>query len=487
MWLTIARALTNLIALVSTLLLARILTPGDFGLVALAGTMLSVVSAVTEMSLAAALIHHPEPTDDHFHTAWTLNVVRAAFIGLAFCAAAFPIAEAYDDPRLRSVMIVMGLMTLLNGASNPKLVLFQRRLQFRQDVALNVSSKLAGLIAALGVAFIYRSYWALVVGSIAGQMVYILMSYWFMPYRPRLTWRRGRELWSFSIWLTLSQAVNQLNLKSDHLLIGTFLGRVSLGVYTVGDNLAGIATREATAPLTQTLFPAFTQLRDQPARLRHAYRAAQSLVTAAALPMAVGCALLAELLVRLTIGEKWLQAVIVIEVLSCVFGVQTLGSVVQPLALALGKTKAMFRRDVANLLIRLPAIVLGLYLGGLPGIVCARALTSGIGIVINMHLVRAFIGVPIRQQIAANWRALASVGAMAVVVWLLRDAVGTTGSTMRMLGVLVLLAAAGAAVYGTTTWLLWVLAGRPDGPERQVARIRTQLADKARAFRRPAA
>jgi PST family polysaccharide transporter len=147
----------------------------------------------------------------------------------------------------------------------------------------------------------------------------------------------------------------------------------------------------------------------------------------------------------------------------------------------------MFRRDVANLVIRLPTIVLGLYLGGLPGIVYARALTSGVAIVINMHLVRTFIGVPIRQQIAANWRALASVGAMTVVVWVLRDAVGTTGSTTRMLGVLVLLAAAGAAVYGTTTWMLWALAGRPDGPERQVARILTQLADKARAFRRPAA
>ncbi|QXQ05070.1 lipopolysaccharide biosynthesis protein [Sphingosinicellaceae bacterium] len=482
-WLTVARALTNLIAFVSTLVLARILTPADFGLVALATTMLAVISAVTEMSLASALIHHAAPTEEHFHTAWTLNVTRAVFVGMAFCAAALPVAQAYKDPRLASVMIVLGLLTMVNGAANPKLVVFQRRLQFRQDVALNVSSKLAGLIAALTVAFVYRSYWALVIGSVATQFVYISMSYWFMPYRPRPTWRHSRDLWSFSIWLTLSQAVNTLNWKSDQLLIGTFLGRIPLGIYTVGDNLASIATREATAPLTQTLFPAFTQLRDQPDRLRHAYQSAQSLVSAVALPAAVGCALLADLIVRLTIGDKWLPAVIVIQVLSCVFGLQTLSSVVQPLALATGKTKQMFRRDVLNLAIRLPTIAAGLYFGGLAGIVFARALTGSISIFINMLMVRMLISIPVRAQIFANRRALASVTVMAIVVWLLRDAIGTTGSTWRMLGTLVVLAAACVITYGTTTWLLWVSGGRGDGPERQAVRLSHQLVAKLRVRR----
>jgi hypothetical protein len=140
----------------------------------------------------------------------------------------------------------------------------------------------------------------------------------------------------------------------------------------------------------------------------------------------------------------------------------------------------MFRRDALNLAIRLPTIAVGLYLGGLPGIVFARALTGGLSILINMHLVRSFIAIPIRTQLLANRRALASVAVMALAVWLLREAIGTTGSTGQMIATLATLAVAGAVVYGTTSWLLWRVEGRPDGPERQVMRIRHQLAGKLR-------
>ena len=475
MWLSVSRAATNLIAFLSTLLLARLLAPTDFGLVALATTMLAIISSVTDLSLAQALVHHANPTEEHFDTAWSLNAARGVTIGILFCAFAYPASLAFHEPRLVMIMVALGGTVVLNGMANPKMVVFARNLVFKQDFALNVSSKLAGFVAAITVAVVFRSYWALVVGSIVTQVTNIIVSYWILPYRPRPTMKHAGDLWSFSIWLTCSQIVTTLNTRFDQLLIGGLLGRAPLGYYTFGDNLASTPTRETTAPLAQTLFPAFARLRDQPGRLRDAYTSAQTLISAIALPIAFGVALVAEPLVRLTVNDKWMPAVIVIQVLASIFGLQTLSSAVQPLALAKGQTRQLFGRDVLFFVIRLPTIAIGLYLGGLHGIIYARALTGSISIFINMRLVTQMIGIPVRSQIASNGRSVASAAVMALAVWLVERATGTHGTSLELIKILALLLLTGICVYGGTSYLLWRIAGRPAGPEREVGKLILKL------------
>ena len=323
-WITVTTAATNLLGLVSTIVLARLLMPADFGLVAIATTMLYVMAAVTDLSLSNALVQHSNPTEEHFHTAWSLNMARAIVISALFVAAAYPAALIYDEPRLIGIMVALGLATALSGASNPKLVVFERELDFRQPLYLAVGTKVAGFVAAMAVAIAYRSYWALVAGYIVSQVSYVALSYLLKPYRPRVVWKHARELWSFSIWLTFSQIVTTLNWRFDQLLIGWILGRTSLGYYTVGANLAALPTREAISPLTRTLFPAFSALQHDKARLQSAYGSAQALISAIAMPVAFGWALVADPMVRLTMGEKWLPAVIMVQIIACVAGVETL-------------------------------------------------------------------------------------------------------------------------------------------------------------------
>ena len=320
-WITVSSAVTNLLGLVSTIVLARLLMPADFGLVAIATTMLYVMAAVTDLSLSNALVQHSNPTEEHFHTAWSLNMARAIVISALFVAAAYPAALIYDEPRLIGIMVALGLTTALHGASNPKLVVFERGLDFRQSLYLAVGSKVAGFVTAMAVAIVYRSYWALVAGYIVSQVSIVALSYMLKPYRPRVMWKHARELWSFSIWLTFSEIVNTLNWRFDQLLIGWILGRTSLGYYTVGANLASLPTREAISPLTRTLFPAFSALQHDKARLRSAYGSAQALISAIALPVAFGWALVADPMVRLTMGEKWLPAVIMVQFIACVSGI----------------------------------------------------------------------------------------------------------------------------------------------------------------------
>ena len=126
-------------------------------------------------------------------------------------------------------------------------------------------------------------------------------------------------------------------------------------------------TREATSPLTQTIYPGFSSIRDDPARLAAAYQRAQALVAAVALPAGIGVAVIADPLVRLALGEKWAPVIFIIQALASVYALQTLGSLVQPLGMAKGETRLLFIRDTQMLFVRVPVMIAGLMLYGLAG------------------------------------------------------------------------------------------------------------------------
>lgn len=480
MWLSLSRAIVNGLATLSTFVLAWYLSPADFGLVALATTMLLIVDTVTQISLSEALIRHSAPERSHFSAAWTLNATRGLLLCLFFAACAYPAARLFEEPRLTGVMLALGLSILLGGLTNPRRIMLQRDLIFWQEFILAVSQKLAGFVAAVAIAVAYQSYWALVAGALVSQATNVVVSYLVMPFRPTVTFRHMREFFSFSAWLTAGQIVNTLNWRFDYLLIGKMLGGTALGYYSVGSNLAMTPTREATAPLVQTIYPGFANIRDDPARLAAAYQRVQALVAAIALPAGIGVAVVADPLVRLALGEKWAPIIFIIQALAAVFALQTLGSLVQPLGMAKGETRMLFIRDTQMLCVRVPVMVAGLMLGGLQGIVIGRVFTGLFAALVNMMLVRRFIGVTVLQQLSANVRALASIAVMAAGVTLAAAHLGHTADKAALAMQLALLSGLGAFLYCGSSLLLWIAMKRPSGPETEIQQILGKIVLKVR-------
>jgi lipopolysaccharide exporter len=480
MWLSLSRAIVNGLATLSTLVLAWYLAPSDFGLVALATTMLLIISTVTELSLTQALIRHKAPKESHFSAAWTLNTTRGLLLFLFFAACAYPASVLYEEPRLFGVMLALGFSVLMGGLTNPRLIMLQRELIFWQEFVLSVSQKLTGFVAAVAIAMIFHSYWALVIGTLVSQATNVIASYLVLPFRPRITFRHMREFFSFSAWLTAGQIVNTLNWRFDYLLIGKVLGGTSLGYYTVGSNLARTPTREATSPLTQTIYPTFASIRDDPPRLAAAYQRVQALVSAVALPAGIGVAVIADPLVRLALGEKWAPVIFIIQSLASVYALQTLGSLVQPLGMAKGETRLLFIRDTQMLFIRVPIIFAGLMLYGLEGVIFGRVFTGLLSAFVNMILVRRFIGVTVLKQLSANARALASIVVMAAGVSLAAGYLVETADTVVLALQLAILVALGVLLYCGSTLLLWTLMRRPAGPETDVQKILGKILSKVR-------
>lgn len=431
--------------------------------------MLAVLQAFTELSLSQALIHIKNPSRDHYNTAWTLNLARGLLIGTGFAVAASAVANLYSEPRLEAVMIALGVSAALGSLQNPKLIMLQKELKFHQDAILSATAALVNVCVSIGLAVALRSYWALIAGLLAGQVVSTALSYILFPFRPSLRVKHFRELWQFSVWVSISQIVNTLNYRFDQLLVGTFLGRTELGLYTVGGRLAVVPGQELVRPLTSTLFPAFSVADTDTARLQRAYQRVQGVVTALALPASVGFALVADPFVRIFLGPSWVGAIPIIQILALTFSVDTLGSLVFPLAMAKGETKSLFLRNSLKLAIRLPLIVGGMAVGGLFGLLIGRAIAGVIGVAVDMTMVTRLAGLSIATQLRANARCFLATGVMIIVcVSFFHFAAGDAlGLPVQLIGAV----AGGAASYLLATWLLWQIAGRPWGPESEALDI----------------
>lgn len=478
LWLSAAKAVVTVLALCSTFILARLLTPEDFGLVALALTMLEVLAAVTELSLASSLVHHAKPTEEHFHTAWTMNLIRGGLIGAGFAAASPWVAELYHDERLVPVMCWMGLSVFINGAANPRVVVLTRQLVFWQEFAVLVAQKMAGVVASIAVAYVFRSHWALIVGLLCTQVAGVATSYIVVPYRPRFSLGHMRDLLSFSVWLSLGQIVNTLNWRLDHLFIGASMGASALGLYTVGDKLAALPTRETIGPIEQALFPGLRAVVDDPPRLQRGYLRAQAIIVAAAMPVGMLFALQAEVIVRLVLGEKWLDAVIIIQMLAAVFALQTLASPVRPLAMALGSTRLLFMRDLAMFAVRVPVIAAAAWFGGLVMVLQARAVTGLATIVLNMTVVRRLSGLSMTTQLRSTERSLLSAAVAGAVVWQARVLPSPDAGWWWLAGEFAAVSLLGGLAYLAAHLAFWMLSSRPDGPETDLLALLGKLRHK---------
>ncbi|MBB2696647.1 lipopolysaccharide biosynthesis protein [Rhizobium phaseoli] len=447
--------------LAMTIILARILVPADFGLVALGTTLLVILTSVTDLSLANALIHHQDVKEEDFHTAFTLGAIRGVLLAIAMIISGFVMAHLYNDPRLIGVCAGLSVRPLLSGLGSPYYVTFSKELEFgtvAKNEALNYTAQ---LVVAVGIAWLTKSYWAIVAGALAASITAISATYIRAPYIPHFTLVSWRKLTNFSVWVTLNQFVTIIGNRFDNFLAGGMLGIASFGAYNVGNNIAAMITQSAFQPLERVLFPSFAKLAGNKTRLNEAFQKSQASLFAVGFPMGVGLALVAEPFVYLTLGPKWGIAVTVIQFIAPVLGMQIVFGPSNALAYALGATRNLFNRGIVLLTFRVPIVLAGLYFFGLTGLLVARVISGGVIVsVVNFYLVRSLTGLSPWRQLFVTWRSWVSGGAMVIALLALRnfsDPITTNFIAAKMLIETVVL---GGSVYCCSHALLWVMSGR---------------------------
>ena len=304
-WMVMKRLAFKGIGLISTLILVRLLAPDAFGLAAIASTAYDTLNAISDLSFALALVKMKAPTRAQYDSAWTLTVLRGFLIGGLIYLTAPWIAEAMREPRLVDITRVMALYPVIWGFENIGLIDFQRDLRFDRLFFYDVLGKIAGFVVVIPAALILHNAWAVVLGTIAPKVVQVPASYIMHPYRPRISFKAGAELLSFSKWLF---ATNILSLANQYLvviLIGRIGGAGSVGLFRTAEQIGILPVSEVAAPIRGPMYAGYAKvLHDRDRLCRHVIDGL-SLTLMIITPLSVGIALVAKLVEQVALGADW--------------------------------------------------------------------------------------------------------------------------------------------------------------------------------------
>ena len=469
-WMVLFRLLDRMIGIVSTVILARLLIPADFGLVAMAMSIIALIELATAFSFEIALIQKQDPQREHFDTAWTLNILIAVAGALLTAAVAYPAASFYGDPRLGPVMFAIGGAWLISGFENIGVVNFRRQMNFAAEFRLLATKRVASFIITMAAAFAFQSYWALVIGMAAGRVVGVILSYAMHPFRPRPTLKKARELFSFSGWMLVNNIAGAIGSRVPHFLIGRAFGAQTLGAYTIAAEIAALAHTELIAPINRAMFPAYSRLVAEPAAFRKTCVDATATILLIVLPISVGIAMLAAPFVRLLLGDQWDATVPIIEVLA-VAGVATaLTSNNLSAYLALGRPHLA----TATLVTRLLVLGVGIFVLyrplGVLGVAYAELIAAATSLAVSLPVLLTTIRLRLMDYIKALWRPLVASVLMGVAIKQLIDATSMHAGVGEAAIQLFTGVAAGMMIYPLILAALWLFSGRPESTEVRIAR-----------------
>jgi len=471
-WVIGWRMVTRGLGMVSTLFLVRLLTPADFGAVALVMTIAQGLDQISSVGVEQAIIRADKPTRKLYDTAFTINVIRGLVMASLLAISAGPIAHFFGDQRLVKLVYVAALGSAVGAFENIGIVDFRRFIAFDKEFMLKVVPRIVSVFAAIGLAMWLRSYWALICAILISQILTIVMGYILHPMRPRFCLTEWHEISGYSFWSWLISLIGVLRASSDNFVLGHIFGPAQVGIYGVGAEIAALPNSELVAPLCRAAFGGFAVARREGDNGAQTFLSLLGLMAVLTVPVGCGLSLVAAPLVRLAFGTKWLAAVPLVQLLG-VAGILTLfGSVSATLFAANAWLRTMMRVNIVIAALRVALLVAFVPRMGVLGAGIAVAITDIADQLIYLTMTVRKLQISIGAIVRRVARTLFAAGVMALVVILSGLGRGgwptSSGALSVRLGEIVLL---GAAVYVTALLATWVSCGRPEGAETEVIRL----------------
>jgi O-antigen/teichoic acid export membrane protein len=323
--------------LVRTLVLARLLLPEHFGLVAIGATTLGIANSVSNLGIIPALVQRRDPERVHYDTAWTVGVLRALLITGVIALAAPYFARAFEAPEATNIVRAMGLRPLFEALASIQVARLTRDLDFRGLAAIRVPPALIDLILAASLAGTL-GVWAMVIGTLAGAVAVIVLSYAVAPHRPRLTIDNAAAgaLIHFGRWIFLEGLLAMVGGALIQLVISRNLGVAALGLYSLAGKLAFLPYQFASQVVGSVAFPLYARLQDDLDRVGEAFRGLFSGMACLLVPVYAVIIFLAPDLVEHVLSSDWQGTAPVIQVLAFVGALGLFADAASPLIQGLG-------------------------------------------------------------------------------------------------------------------------------------------------------
>lgn len=362
-WTAIATVVTTIIQFLQLAVLARVLQPNDFGLMAMVMVVIGFASAFADMGISNAIIHHQTANQTQLSSLYWLNIFAGSGVCLTVVILAPIISQLYHEPRLTHLMFWAALIFLITPLGQQFQILFQKALNFRILAGSDVIASILGFVISVFAALHGQGVFALIWGQLttAACRSALLMSLGWSAWRPSiyLNLKDLEGFVSFGLYQMGERSINYFAWNMDKLLIGGLLGATPLGIYNVAYQLMVRPFMVLNPILTRVAFPVFASIQNDDRRLSRGYIKLSQLIAFANFPIYFCMFALAQPLILLLLGPQWQPAIAVFQILVWLGALYSLGNPIGSLLLAKGRADLGFWMNVGGLTVYAIAILVG--------------------------------------------------------------------------------------------------------------------------------
>jgi len=342
-WVFSLRVAMLVLRVTRLVVVARLISPNDFGLMGIAILTMTIIDTVTQTGFDVALIQRKERVEAYLDPAWTAGLLRGIVV-FAVLQIVAPLASGFfNSPRAVALIRVVSFSVLLIGLQNIGIVYFRKELKFNKQFVFEFSARVTDVAVAIIAALILRSVWALVIALLAANLVSTVMSYIIHPYRPRLCFEKDKikDLFGFGKWILGSSTITLLLSQGDKALIGKLFGATMLGFYQIAHRLSNLPAIELSMIIQHVTLPAYSKMQETMQKIKEAYLRVLQVTAFVAAPLAGVILLLAPDLTGFFLGEKWMPAVPAMQVLAIGGALSAIIATAGPVFVAVGKPRLM--------------------------------------------------------------------------------------------------------------------------------------------------
>ena len=393
----------------SFVVLSRLLSPRDFGLVGMVTAVIGVLTLFRDFGLSSAAVQHTTVTEEQISTLFWINILLGGVLGLIAAAMAPAIAAFYHEPQLFGVTTVLATGFLFNSAGVQHAVLLQRQMRFIALSVISIVSSIVGIGIAIGGAKAGYGYWALVAMTLTSSLIATIGFWLTTGWVPGMPHRRAgiRSMMHFGGIFTLNGLVAYVAFNADKIMIGRFWGADLIGIYGRGYQLVNLATENLNSAIGEVAFSALSQLKHDPIRLKSYFLKAFPVVLGMTLPITIACALFAHDVVFVLLGPKWKDTAAIVRLLAPTIAIF---AIINPLGWLLYSI-GLVERSLKIALVFAPIMITGCLIGlphGPKGVAFAYSAVMMLWVV--PHIVWCVHGTPIsfRDILLAVSRPLAA-------------------------------------------------------------------------------
>lgn len=377
--------------------LARLLTPEDFGLMAIVASIVVILGLFSDLGLGKAIIHHTDISPEQLSSLYWLNLGAALLLMFAMAGVAPVISWLYDDARLVPILMVASLVFPLTAIGHQFRMLAEKELRFSTLAEVEIVAALFGFVCAIAVALAGGGVWAIVTGMLAGAACASVLSWWWLSpgWRPGWHLRVGecRPFLHFGGYSMGETLANTVRMQTDVFIGGLLFGPAALGLYSLPRDLSLRIAFIINPIVTRVGFPVMARAQRDTARLKSIYLQTLRMTASVNFPLYLALVLFAEEIVALLFGERWLESAVYLQIFAIMGLIRSTGNPSGSLLYAVGRTRLAFWWNMALLVIIPPIFLIGGLLGGLDGLAMAM-LVAQIGVFVPAwwFLVRPLCG-----------------------------------------------------------------------------------------------